>query len=124
MSPTYGSWYAMKQRCSNPKNKRYIDYAGRGIMVCERWQIFTNFLEDMGERPEGMTLDRINVNGNYEPSNCRWADVQTQAQNKRKLRVIDKYTDEEIRIEFERRGLDKRGRNCPPPLSDSVKSSV
>lgn len=104
-TPTYRSWYAMLQRCSNPNNKRYEDYAGRGIQVCEQWKTFTTFLTDMGERPEGTSLDRINVNGNYEPSNCRWADAQTQANNKRKLRVLDKYTDEEVRLEFIRRGL-------------------
>lgn len=104
-SRTYSSWYAMKARCSNPNNKRYDDYAGRGITFCDRWESFQNFLEDMGERPEGTSLDRINVNGNYEPTNCRWADAQTQANNKRKLRVLDKYADEEICLEFIRRGL-------------------
>jgi len=82
-SPTYISWYGMKYRCSNPKNSRYKDYGGRGISVCERWLSFTNFLADMGERPEGMTIDRKNVNGNYEPSNCRWATPIEQSANKR-----------------------------------------
>lgn len=84
-SPTYKSWQAMIARCTNPKHPAYQKYyAGRGIKVCDRWRnSFEAFLEDMGERPEKMTLDRINGDGNYEPSNCRWADVFTQARNRR-----------------------------------------
>jgi len=82
---TYLSWYAMKQRCFNPKHDAYIHYGGRGISVCERWMLFENFLADMGEKPSvGMTIDRINVDGNYEPGNCRWATWSQQAYNKRK----------------------------------------
>lgn len=85
-SPTYVSWFAMLQRCSNPKNKRYDCYGGRGISVCEQWRLFDNFLADMGVRPEGKTLDRIDVNGNYEPANVRWATAQEQSVNKRNSR--------------------------------------
>jgi hypothetical protein len=85
MSTTYQSWMCMKQRCLNPKNTAFDRYGGRGITVCDRWRdSFENFLADMGERPEGMTLDRINPDGNYEPLNCRWADATTQARNKSK----------------------------------------
>lgn len=80
---TYQSWFAMIQRCENPKNKRFADWGGRGISVCDSWHKFDNFLSDMGERPEGMTIDRINVDGNYEKANCRWADRFQQAANKR-----------------------------------------
>ena len=81
-TPTYHSWYAMKRRCSSVNYYNYHNYGGRGIKVCERWNDFKNFLEDMGERVSGTTLDRIDVNGNYEPGNCRWADAKTQRANK------------------------------------------
>lgn len=83
-SPTYGSWRAMLKRCTNPKHPAYASYGGRGITVCERWlHSFQNFLEDMGERPAGKTLDRKNNDLGYSPANCRWATWNEQARNKR-----------------------------------------
>jgi len=79
----YVCWMLFRARCSNPNNKSFKDYGGRGISVCDRWQIFENFLEDMGKKPTPQhSLDRIDVNGNYEPSNCRWATMTEQARNK------------------------------------------
>jgi hypothetical protein len=87
-SPTYASWASMKSRCHNPGTTGYRDYGGRGIKVCSRWQnSFANFLADMGERPEGKSLDRRDNNGNYEPGNCRWASQTEQNQNKRRYRM-------------------------------------
>lgn len=82
-TPIYNSWNAMKQRCLNPNASKYRDYGARGITVCDRWLTFENFYADMGVRPEGKTLDRIDNDGNYEPGNCRWATPAQQSQNQR-----------------------------------------
>lgn len=82
-TPTYRSWTSMKARCFNSKYKDYEKYGGNGITVCERWLDFKNFLEDMGERPIGTTIDRIDNTKGYEPENCRWADDYTQSHNRK-----------------------------------------
>ena len=73
----------MLKRCLQPSHKSFPDYGGRGIGVCSAWREFPRFLADMGERPEGKTLDRLDVNGDYAPGNCRWASGSEQQQNKR-----------------------------------------
>lgn len=79
----------MKTRCTNPKVAKFKDYGARGITICPQWMSFTGFLADMGEAPPGLTLERDDVNGNYEPSNCRWAARMEQAQNKRTRVSVD-----------------------------------
>lgn len=81
-------------RCTNPDHSSFMRYGGRGISICEPWLLFVNFLSDMGERPIGTTLDRIDNGGHYEPRNCRWATPKQQARNKRnsKLFTLDGVT--------------------------------
>ncbi len=82
-STEYRIWHGMIQRCTNPKRNSWRYYGARGISVCERWLNFVKFLADMGPRPAGKTLDRINNDGDYEPSNCRWAPPKEQRANRR-----------------------------------------
>lgn len=83
---THRIWSGMRYRVKNKNEAIYKYYGGRGITVCDRWSSYENFLADMGECPEGLSLDRINVDGNYEPGNCRWATKDQQARNKRRNR--------------------------------------
>lgn len=87
---TYHAWATMKKRCSNPACKKFPRYGGRGIKVCEQWQnSFQTFLSDMGECPPGLSIDRVNNDGNYEPGNCRWATRKEQARNTNSNRRIE-----------------------------------
>lgn len=87
-SPTYICWQNMRRRCSDPKTDAWPRYGGRGIKVCDRWQSFENFLSDMGVKPKGKTLERINNNSDYEPGNCKWATVKQQSNNRSTTRVL------------------------------------
>jgi len=93
--PTHGQagtrvhriWKNMKNRCLNPRGQDYRYYGGRGITVCERWRKFENFLADMGQPPAGMSIERLDNDGNYEPGNCKWATILEQARNRRPCRL-------------------------------------
>ncbi len=88
-SRTHLSWMNMLQRCYNPKSEKFPSYGARGITVCQRWRdSFLNFLEDMGEAPPGMTIDRVDNDGDYEAGNCRWATLKQQGRNRRNNRYI------------------------------------
>ena len=117
-SPEHRAWVGMRSRCYYPKDASYKHYGARGIVVCERWrqeQGFENFLVDMGPRPSSKhSLDRVNNNGNYEPSNCRWATTTEQQKNRRKYQALENFSDEEICREFSRRFLEGKQWNGFP----------
>lgn len=89
-TPEYSTWKHMKGRCQNPTDANFADYGGRGIKVCDRWQNFDNFLEDMGQRPaSGWSIERDDVDGNYEPGNCFWTPPGTQQGNQRRTHRVE-----------------------------------
>lgn len=85
----YRAWSAAKSRCTNSTHAMWPQYGGRGIRMCQRWMLFDNFIADMGNRPDGTSLDRINNDGNYEPGNCRWATRSQQQRNKRSNPMVE-----------------------------------
>lgn len=87
-SRAYRAWESMLRRCNNPSQDSYPQYGGRGIRVCARWASFENFRADMGECLDGLTLDRRDPEGHYEPDNCRWADQPTQQRNRRNNHLL------------------------------------
>jgi hypothetical protein len=87
-SPTYHSWSGMMNRCKNKNHRSFHNYGGRGITVCEHWHTFSNFLEDMGIKPEKLSLDRIDNSLAYSPENCHWATIKQQSRNKRTTHLI------------------------------------
>jgi hypothetical protein len=109
-APEYVSWCNMKQRCFDENSTFYRDYGGRGITVCDRWLDFVNFFADMGNRPSTKhTIERINNDGNYEPSNCRWATRKEQANNRRSRRILELNGERKSLTEWATQlGIDKR----------------
>lgn len=97
---TYYTWVSMRQRCDNPNSEAYDNYGGRGIKVCKRWIIFENFLEDMGESPTDLQLDRIDNDGDYYKENCRWITSKQNSRNKRDNRILTLYGVTKCSIEW------------------------
>ena len=99
--PTHESWRGMIERCKNPLHRQWAYYGGRGIKVCDRWaESFKAFREDMGERPSGTTIDRINNDQGYEPGNCRWATFRQQRLNQKRTRRLEAFGESKTIIEW------------------------
>lgn len=129
-SPTYTSWNMMMARCYRPSSPSFKNYGARGITVCPRWHEFAEFLEDMGERPAGKSLDRVDPSKNYDPGNCRWATRVEQNRNRRTSRLIT-FNGETLtlaawaeRIGVHRRTLGMRINTYHWPLSRALKEKA
>ena len=109
-SPTYKKWSDMKQRCLNPLNSNFKNYGEKGIIVCERWLTFENFLSDMGESSKGLTLDRIDSNGDYSAENCRWISWIENNRNKSRVRLNSSQVSQ-VKLALQEFGMPKRGKN-------------
>lgn len=109
-TPTYKTWENMKSRCLCKTNPSYPNYGGRGIKICKSWiDAFVNFLNDMGKRPAGTSIERIDNNGNYCKENCKWATIEEQARNKRNNIMLTRSGETMCVIDWERRlGLSAR----------------
>ncbi len=130
-TPEYNVWANMKQRCLNPNHSRFKDYGGRGIKICDTWlRSFQLFYEDMGHRPVGTSLDRVNNHGNYEPSNCRWATQFEQRLNTRRNRFITVHNETRTLCEWSkstginRSTLASRLKKYPPEIAICIKLAM
>ena len=119
----YPTWHAMMARCYNQSNAKYPRYGGRGIKVCERWHLVENFVADLGERPTGMSIDRIDNDGDYCPENIRWATPMVQARNRPQASIPQWKRDEAIRL-YAENGSPKLTAELLGIPSSSVKNIV
>lgn len=126
----YWVWADMRQRCKNPRNKAYPNYGGRGIRVCDAWSKFEAFVSDMGPRPLGGTLDRVDNNGDYSPGNCRWATRQQQNSNRRNCIYVNDGNERVTLKEYCRRhkmpyrAVVKRIQDYDWPLGEALSTPV
>lgn len=125
-TPTYRIWDGMIRRCNDPKKPEFKWYGGKGIKVCDKWEKFAGFFEDMGVRPEGLTIDRIDSNGDYGPSNCRWISMKENLRN-RSCVILDTEKAEEIRALLDTTKLSQKEIaslfNVDPSIISNIKTS-